>query len=90
MSAVSWRSWTDEPPNEGKKYPAEVLTPDEVTAIISQCPPRAPTGIRNRAMLTLLYRSGLRVSEMTGSRLADLSRPSSITGIQRKPGDSIE
>jgi hypothetical protein len=27
MSAASWRSWADAPPNAGKKYPAEVLTP---------------------------------------------------------------
>lgn len=57
-----------EPGNKGQKYPAEVLTPDEVHAIIDQCSPKAPTGIRNRALLTLLYRSGLRVSEAVGDR----------------------
>jgi site-specific recombinase XerD len=41
-------------PNAGRKYPAEPLTPAEVTAIIGQCSRRAPTGIRNRALLTLL------------------------------------
>ena len=43
-------------PNKGKSYPAEPLTPDEVASIIGQCSARAATGIRNRAMLTLLYR----------------------------------
>jgi integrase len=63
-------------PNADKKYPAEWLTPDEIHAIIALCSPRAATGIRNRAMLTLLYRSGLRVSEVTGLRPAgvDLAR----------------
>ena len=53
-------------PNADRKYPAELLTPEEVQAMISLCSPKAPTGIRNRAMLTLLYRSGLRVSEVAG------------------------
>jgi site-specific recombinase XerD len=59
-------------PNAGKKYPAEPLTPAEVGAIIGQCSRRAPTGIRNRALLTLLYRSGLRVSEVLALRPSDV------------------
>jgi integrase/recombinase XerD len=60
------------PPNKGKKYPAEPLTPDEVSAILGACSRKAPTGIRNRAMLTLLYRSGLRVSELLSLRPSDV------------------
>jgi integrase/recombinase XerD len=59
-------------PNAGRKYPAEPLTPAEVTAIVGQCSRRAPTGIRNRALLTLLYRSGLRVSEILAVRPSDV------------------
>jgi site-specific recombinase XerD len=62
-----------EPPNKGHKYPPEPLTPFEAAAIIGQCSPRAPTGIRNRAMLTLFYRSGLRVSELLALRPVDLN-----------------
>ena len=61
-----------EPPNKGKQYPAEPLSPDEVSAIIGACSRRAPTGIRNRALLTLLYRSGLRVSEILAVRPSDV------------------
>lgn len=61
-----------EPPNKGKKYPAEPLSPDEVASIIAKCSRQAPTGIRNRAMLTLLYRSGLRVSELLALRPSDI------------------
>ena len=59
--------------NKGKRYPAEPLTPDEVAAIIGQCSARSTTGIRNRALLTLLYRSGLRVSEVLALRPADVN-----------------
>ena len=53
-------------PSARKTYPAEVLTPAEVQALINACSPKSPTGIRNRALLTLLYRSGLRISEAIG------------------------
>ena len=52
-----------EPANKGQKLPVEILTPEEVKALIRACSSRAPTGIRNRALLTLLYRGGLRLSE---------------------------
>jgi integrase/recombinase XerD len=61
-----------EPPNKGRKFPAEPLSPGEVTAILGKCSRRAPTGVRNRAMLTLLYRSGLRVSEVLALRPSDV------------------
>jgi site-specific recombinase XerD len=60
-------------PNKGKSYPAEPLTPAEVAAVISQCSPKAATGIRNRAMLALLYRSGLRVAELLALRPGDVN-----------------
>ena len=73
MGGSSWRARADAPPNKDRKYPAEVLTADEVTAVIRLCSSKAPTGIRNRALLTLLYRSGLRVSEVLALRPADIN-----------------
>jgi integrase/recombinase XerD len=56
-----------EPPNKGRgRYPGQPLTMAEVRQLLAGCSLRAPTGIRNRAMLTLLVRSGLRVSELLG------------------------
>ena len=51
------------PSTRGRTFPPDPLTPDEVHSLLSACSLRAPTGIRDRALLTLLYRSGLRVSE---------------------------
>jgi len=74
-------------PNAGRKYPAEPLSPAEVTAIIGQCSRRAPTGIRNRALLTLLYRSGLRVSEVLAVRPHDVDMARhSIRLVETKSG----
>lgn len=57
--------------NAGRKFPPEVLSTAEVAALIDGCSPTAPTGIRNRALIWLLYRSGLRVSEALDLRPAD-------------------
>lgn len=56
----------DPAPNKSKKYAAEVLSSEELAALIALCSRQAPTGVRNRAMIMLLSRSGLRVSEMLG------------------------
>ena len=61
-----------EPANKGKKYPPEVLTPDEARALIEACSNRAPTGIRNRALIVAMYRGGLRAGEALALRPKDV------------------
>jgi site-specific recombinase XerD len=56
----------------GRKYPAEILTADEARRLIRAASNRAPSGIRNRALLSLLYRSGLRISEALALRVKDV------------------
>lgn len=60
-------------PLKGRKFPAEPLTPEEVALLIAQCSRKSTTGIRNRALLTLAYRSGLRISELLALRPADVN-----------------
>ena len=52
-------------PRPGSYLP-EVLDPDEVVRILDTPSPDDPVGIRDRAILELLYACGLRVSELTG------------------------
>ena len=49
-----------------------MLTADEVQALIGACSATSASGIRNRALIALLYRSGLRVSEIVTLRSADV------------------
>lgn len=46
-----------------RRFPPEVLTDPEVRALMDACSMTAASGIRNRALIALLYRSGLRISE---------------------------
>lgn len=54
------------------KAPPEVLSADEVEAILKQPNRQSATGLRNRCILELLYRAGLRVSEVTSLRPRDV------------------
>jgi len=51
------------PANKGRKFPPEPLTQREVLALINACPRTGSAGPRNRALLAVLWRAGLRVSE---------------------------
>ncbi len=54
-----------------KKIP-EVLTVEEVSKMIDSIDTSEPIGIRNKAILEVLYGSGLRVSELTGLKLINI------------------
>lgn len=60
-----------ESPKRGEKLP-EVLSVEEVDAIIDAIDLTSLEGQRNRAMIETLYSCGLRVSELCGLRISDL------------------
>ena len=60
------------PPKVEKKAP-DVLTVDEVMLLLQQPKGKSPKEIRDKAMLELLYGTGLRVSELISLKVADLN-----------------
>lgn len=62
-----------EMPRIEKKLP-EVLSIEEIDAMIAQIDMSKPEGHRNRAIIEMLYGSGLRVSELTELRLSNIYR----------------
>lgn len=44
-------------------WKVEPLDSGEVQKMMAACSPRCPTGLRNRALITILWRGGLRISE---------------------------
>lgn len=54
------------------RYIPEVLSFDEIQAMIASIDLSTPHGLRNRAILEILYACGLRVSELTQLRLVNI------------------
>lgn len=59
-------------PKRPKSLP-KFLTPDEVEQILSNSNIDTPAGYRNRAILELLWASGMRVSELSGLNFGNLN-----------------
>ena len=60
------------PPKVEKKAP-DILTVAEMELLLKQPSKNNPKGVRDRAMLELLYATGIRVSELIGLKLDDVN-----------------
>ena len=65
----------------------DVLSPEDVRALMDACSRRAPTGIRHRALIALLYGSGLRISEALAIRPKDLDLDALTVTVHSGKGD---
>ena len=57
------RSMVRAPSNKGRRFPVEILTPDEVRRLLAAITQHTSVGLRNRALIVVMYRAGLRHSE---------------------------
>jgi len=69
-------------PRAARKLP-EVLDPDEAKVLV-EVPTGAPLGLRDRALLELMYSSGLRVSELCQLRWRDLDLTEGLVSVLGK------
>lgn len=76
-----------EPANKGRSFPVEVLTDEEVKNLIRACSNRAPTGIRNRALIVVLYRGGLRLAEALALEPKDVDADRGTLVVLHGKGD---
>jgi integrase/recombinase XerC len=68
-----------------KKLP-KVLDVDEMTALLKAPDSNTGLGLRDRALLELLYATGMRVSELTGLDLSDLDLNERVVRVLGKGG----
>jgi integrase/recombinase XerD len=72
--------------NKGITFPPEPLTRDETLALMKACSRRAPTGIRDRALICLLWRGQLRISEALALKAADFDASACTLRVLRGKG----
>jgi integrase/recombinase XerD len=79
-----------EDPTEGIAAPRfrrplpRLLRPDETEALIGAADPSTPLGLRDRAMLEVLYGAGLRVSELVGLPLGGIDLRAGLLRVMGK------
>jgi integrase/recombinase XerD len=69
-----------------RRLPDDVLTTQEIEALLRVCSRRAPTGRRNRALIVTLWRCGLRISEALALRPRDVDLDQGLLRVQRGKG----
>lgn len=72
------------PTPKGEKRLPAFLTVDEVFKLIETADTKEILGLRDRAMLELLYSSGIRVSELVGINLSNVNLTSSLVKVLGK------
>ena len=70
-------------PRRGRKLP-QVLTRGEVNRLLEQPRGTGPTDLRDRALLELMYASGLRASEAIGLEVADVDTDAHVLRARGK------
>jgi len=74
------------PANAGRKFPAEVLTPDEMGVLLDALP-KGKTGVRDAALIVVLWRAGLRIAEALALELKDVDLAGGAITVLRGKGD---
>ena len=75
-------------PKPRRRFPAEVLTDPEVRALLDACGgPYHPVALRNRALIALMYRAGLRVSEALALSPKDVDLDTGTVRVLHGKGD---
>lgn len=67
-----------------ERYLPETLNESEIERLIESIPLDQPLGLRDRAMVELLYASGLRISELVNARLEHLSLEEKVIRVTGK------
>ncbi|MDR7440118.1 MAG: site-specific tyrosine recombinase XerD [Armatimonadota bacterium] len=62
----------------------KVLSREEVARLLSALPAHTPEGLRDRAILELLYASGLRVAELVGLEVGDVDLEAELVRVTGK------
>ena len=69
-----------------RTLPAEIYTREETQSVLTACSRRGAAGVRNRALIGLLYRCGLRIGEAVALKPADIDHATGTVRVLRGKG----
>lgn len=72
---------------DSSRLDADLLTSKEIELLMRQCSRRAPTGVRNRALIAVCWRCGLRIGEALALTPKDFDPDGGVIVVQRGKGD---
>jgi integrase/recombinase XerD len=72
-----------DPPKRAPRFP-KTLSEADVEALLAAPPVTQPIGLRDRAMLEMLYATGLRVSELVGAKTFEVNLDSGVVRVMGK------
>lgn len=75
------------PTNRGVKFPSEVLSVEEARRLVLAPSGCAPTGVRNRGLLAVMYGAGLRLGEVLALRPSDVDVDAGSIRVLHGKGD---
>ena len=81
-------SWNLKAPRVERKLP-EILTIEEINRLLEQPSKKQAKGIRDRAMMELLYATGIRVSELIGLTIADVNMQLGFCVLRQREKERI-
>ncbi len=70
-------------PKTGRYLPA-VISVAEIEMLLDSCPSTTPKGLRNLAMMEIMYGAGLRVSELVNLKVLDVNLDSGLVRVMGK------
>lgn len=73
--------------NKGRTFPAEPLTAEEVRALLGAASNRSSSGIRLRALIGVMYGSGLRLAEVLALKSHDYDPKAGTIRVRHGKGD---
>lgn len=74
-------------PKPKRSFARDILTAEEVGLLLRSFSRRSSIGLRNRALITVLYRSGIRIAEALALELRDLDPAAGTLNVRHGKGD---
>lgn len=71
---------------KGMRFAPEVLSSKEVRGLMDGCSRRWPTGMRDRALIAVMYRGGLRVNEALMLSVGDVDLATGVVRVLHAKG----